>query len=425
MGPSSNKATAVLLAGSLDTKGEEIAFLRDRLVAAGLDVEVVDFGVLGPPRIEPDVTRGEIARCAGESIEELQAAGDRGRAMAAMHKGLAAWVRQRCERNAPAGMLSIGGSAGTAVATSGMRELPIGIPKLMVSTMASGDVRPYVGTSDIGMMYSVADFTGMNRLSRTILSNAADAIAGMCGSVRVQPQTSEKTLLAATMFGVTTPCVNRVKELLEQQGYELLVFHATGTGGQAMEKLVRDGFVKGVLDITTTELADELVGGVLTAGPHRLEAAGEMGIPQVVSVGALDMVNFGAPETVPAKFGGRRFYPHNPSVTLMRTTPEENAQLGEILARKLSAAKGPVTLILPLGGVSMIDAPGKPFFEAAADTRLFDALRRHVQGNVKIIELNCHINDPAFAARIVEEFLAQMGGPPQAEEATTLSESKP
>jgi uncharacterized protein (UPF0261 family) len=398
----------VLLAGSLDTKGAEIAFLRDRLRAAGLTVEVIDFGVIAPPLFTPDVSREEIARAAGESMADLASAADRGRAVSTMHRGLAAWVRARRDIEMPAGMLSIGGSAGTAVATAGMRELPVGVPKLMVSTMASGDVRPYVGTSDICMMYSVADFTGLNRLTTTILSNAADAIAGMCGNALPRPEASARTLLAATMFGVTTPCVNRVKELVEQAGYELLVFHATGTGGQAMERLVTDGFVKGVLDITTTEWADELVGGVLTAGPHRLEAAGNAGVPQVVSVGALDMVNFGNPETVPAKFQGRLFYQHNPSVTLMRTTPEENRLLGEIIAAKLSQARGPVTLMLPLRGVSAIDREGKPFYDATADQTLFAAVRANIGPNVKLIELDQHINDPEFAAAIVDEFLKQV-----------------
>ena len=413
MAQSSSNAAGrpVLVAGSLDTKGAEVAFLRDRLRAGGLAVQVIDFGILGPPPFQPEVPRDTIAEAAGESIADLVSAADRGRAVAAMQKGLAAWVRRRRETDPPAGMLAIGGSAGTAVATAGMRELPIGVPKLMVSTMASGDVRVYVGTSDICMMYSVADFTGLNRLTTTILSNAADAIAGMCGHRAPLVETSGRTLLGATMFGVTTPCVNRVKELVEQAGYELLVFHATGTGGQAMERLVTDGFIKGVLDITTTELADELVGGVLTAGPHRMEAAAKIGVPQVVSVGALDMVNFGAPETVPPKFLGRQFYPHNPSVTLMRTTVEENRQLGTILAGKLNQATGPVTLLLPLRGVSAIDRHGKPFHDENADKALFDALRSHLRPPVKLVEISCHINDPEFASAIVAEFFKQMEAP--------------
>lgn len=396
---------SILIVGALDTKGNEVRFLRDRLVAAGLAAMVVDIGILGPPAFQPDVSRDEIGRAAGESIADLAAAQDRGRAIAAMHRGLAEWVRKRRERGLREGMMAIGGSAGTAVATAGMRELPIGAPKLMVSTMASGDVRPYVGTSDLCMMYSVADFTGLNSLTYTVLANAADAMAGMCGRRQSLPEMSSRTMLAATMFGNTTPCVNRVKELLEGRGYELLVFHATGTGGQAMERLVVDGFVKGVLDITTTELADELVGGVLTAGPDRLEAAGRIGIPQVVSVGALDMVNFGAPETVPPKFAGRLFYQHNPAVTLMRTTPQENRELGEMLARKLNQAKGPVVLLLPLQGVSGIDRRGQPFFDPVADGSLFDALRTNIGPNVRLVEMDRHINDPEFAAAIADEFL--------------------
>lgn len=396
---------SILVVGALDTKGIEVQFLRDRLVAAGLAAIVVDIGVLGPPAFQPDVSRDEIGRAAGESIADLAAAQDRGRAIAAMHRGLATWVRERRERGLREGMLAIGGSAGTAVATAGMRELPIGAPKLMVSTMASGDVRPYVGTSDLCMMYSVADFTGLNSLTYTVLANAADAMAGMCGNRQSLPEMSSRALLAATMFGNTTPCVNRVKELLEDRGYELLVFHATGTGGQGMERLVAEGFVKGVLDITTTELADELVGGVLTAGPDRLEAAGKIGIPQVVSVGALDMVNFGAPETVPSKFAGRLFYQHNPAVTLMRTTPQENRKLGEMLARKLNQAKGPVVLLLPLQGVSGIDRRGQPFFDPVADGSLFDALRTNIGPNAKLVELDRHINDPEFATAIADEFL--------------------
>jgi uncharacterized protein (UPF0261 family) len=396
---------SILVVGTLDTKGHEIQFLRDRLVGAGLATTVVDIGVLGPAAFAADVPREEIARAAGESTAELVAAEDRGRAIAAMHKGLAAWVRERRARGLREGMIAIGGSAGTAIATAGMRELPIGAPKLMVSTMASGDVRPYVGTSDLCMMYSVADFTGLNSLTSTILANAADAMAGMCARRTSLPEVSNRTLLAATMFGNTTPCVNRVKEILEARGYELLVFHATGTGGQAMERLVVEGFVKGVLDITTTELADELVGGVLTAGPHRLEAAGRQGVPQIVSVGCLDMVNFGAPETVPTNFAGRLFYQHNPAVTLMRTTPQENKELGEMLAGKLNQATGPVVLLLPLQGVSGIDRVGKAFFDPVADKSLFDALRANVGSNVKLLEFDRHINDPEFAAAIADEFL--------------------
>lgn len=398
----------VLVAGSLDTKGDEILFLKQQLAAASVPVQVADFGVLGTGKFTADVTSAQIAEAAGESIDALRQAGDRGQAMAAMQRGLSAWVRaQRDSGDCPAAMLAIGGSAGTAIATAAMRELPIGVPKVMVSTMASGDVRPYVGTVDICMMYSVADFTGLNRLTETILRNAAGAIAGMYHALIESPTAErETTLLGATMFGVTTPCVNRVKELVEKTGYELLVFHATGTGGQAMERLVQDGFIQGVLDITTTELADELVGGVLTAGPDRLEAAGKKGVPQVISVGAIDMVNFGPPSTVPAQFRDRLFYPHNAAVTLMRTTPEENEILGRTIARKANLATGPVTIVLPLRGVSAIDAEGKAFHDPAADQRLFAAIRAHLKPHVRLVELDLHINDLRFADALAAEFLS-------------------
>jgi uncharacterized protein (UPF0261 family) len=297
-----------------------------------------------------------------------------------------------------------------------MRELAIGVPKLMVSTMASGETRPYVGTSDICMMYSVVDFTGLNRLTKVILRNAASAILGMIGGGAVGGMKDEaedeprRPLLAATMFGVTTPCVNQVKQALDQAGFELLVFHATGSGGQAMERIIRDGFIEGVLDITTTELADELVGGVLSAGPTRMEAAGRIGIPQVISVGALDMVNFGPRDTVPSQFSGRNLYQHNATVTLMRTTLEESTQLGRIVAEKANAAKGPVTIVLPLKGISAIDAPGRPFDDPAADHALFEALRHHSRDPVRIVEVDAHINDPEFAAQLVGEFIKMSRG---------------
>jgi uncharacterized protein (UPF0261 family) len=400
-----NPRGRIVLIGTLDTKGDEILFLKQCLSALDTEVLVIDVGVLGAPAFQPEVSRQEIAELAGTRIEDLVVAGDRGQAIAAMERGLALWFRERC--NTIAGVLAIGGSAGTSIATAGMRELPAGVPKLMVSTLASGNTRPYVGTSDIAMLYPVADFTGLNRLTRNVLTNAANAMAGMC-SLPAPAATArdQRPLLAATMFGVTTPCVNRVRELLDAEGFELLVFHATGAGGQAMEQLIRDGFIRGVLDITTTELADELVGGVLSAGPHRLEAAGRLGIPQVISVGALDMVNFGPRDTVPEKFHARTFYEHNPTVTLMRTTPDENARLGEMIAQKANAARGPVKIILPLRGVSAIDAAGQPFYDTAATAALFQAIRRHA--SVEIKEIDAHINDPQFAASVVAEFMSML-----------------
>lgn len=401
----------VLLIGTLDTKGEEIRYLKELLEGSGTATEVVDAGILGEPRFTPDVAVSEILECAAESLAELRKAADRGRATAAVERGIAAWIRNRLREGPIAGVLAIGGSAGTSIATAAMRELPVGVPKLMVSTMASGNTRPYVGITDTSMMYSVADFAGLNRLTRIILGNAARAMAGMTRFAREAPNDEpNRPLLGATMFGVTTPCVSRVRQLLEDSGYELLIFHATGTGGQAMERLVRDDFIEGVLDITTTEWADELVGGALSAGPHRLEAAGEKGAPQVISTGALDMVNFGPPDSVPDKFRGRLFYRHNPNVTLMRTTREENRQLGRILAEKANQARGPVTIVLPLRGVSALDAVGREFHDPGADAALFDAIRGAARPPVKLLELDLHINDPAFAECLVSEYLSVARG---------------
>jgi uncharacterized protein (UPF0261 family) len=298
------------------------------------------------------------------------------------------------------GILALGGSGGSSIATQAMRALPVGVPKLMVSTVASGDTRPYVGAVDVTMMYSVVDISGVNRVSARIMANAAGAIAGMVGAE--VPQLTEKPLIGASMFGVTTPCVTRARERLEELGYEVLVFHATGAGGQSMEALARGGFLVGVLDTTTTELADELVGGVLSAGPDRLEAAGAAGVPQVVSLGALDMVNFGPRETVPPKFEGRNLYVHNPTITLMRTTPEECGELGRQIGRKLSKAQGPTVLFVPLKGVSMIDVEGQPFYDADADAALFGGLHETLADTVEVHEVDTDINDPVFAVAMAD-----------------------
>lgn len=393
----------VAVIGTLDTKGREVAFLRDHLLALGADVLLIDAGV-GPiaPEVAallpaPDVPAEEVARAAGADLAELRAAGDRGRAVEAMARGAAALAARLHAEGRIHGILSLGGSAGTTIGTAAMRAVPVGVPKLMVSTMASGDTRPYVDTKDVCMLYSVVDIAGINRVSRRVLSNAAAAMAGMVHRGAEEPEAADRPLIGATMFGVTTPCVTRARRALEEAGYEVLVFHATGTGGRAMEDLIRDGYLAGVLDITTTELADELVGGVLSAGPRRLEAAGEVGIPQVVCPGALDMVNFGPEATVPERFRGRRFHRHNPTVTLMRTTAEENAELGRIMAAKLNAARGPVTVLLPLRGVSAIDREGQPFHDREADAAFRGALRAALDPRVRVIELDRHINDPEFA----------------------------
>ena len=384
----------VLVLGTLDTKGEEHAFLAERLRGAGVDVLVADTGTGGPPHgLEPDIPAAEVAAAGGVDLAGLT---DRGEAVGAMAGAAAALVRRLYEEGRIQGVLSAGGSGNTAIATAAMQALPVGVPKLMVSTMAAGDTRDYVGGSDVTLMASVTDVAGVNSISARILANAAAAMAGMASAPPVEVA-GGRPLIGATMFGVTTPCVTHAREALEAQGYEVLVFHATGTGGKAMEALVDGGFLAGVLDATTTELCDDLVGGVLSAGPERLEAAGRAGLPQVVSVGALDMVNFGARDTVPPQFEDRTLYVHNPSITLMRTTAEENAELGRRIARKLSAATGPVALFVPLAGVSMIDAEGQPFHDPEADAALFAALREGVGDNVELVEMDCNVNDPEFA----------------------------
>jgi uncharacterized protein (UPF0261 family) len=298
-------------------------------------------------------------------------------------------------------VLALGGSGGTAIAAQAMRELPVGVPKLIVSTMASGDTRPYVGAVDMTLMYSVVDISGLNPISERILGNAAAAAAGMA-KAQGPGSEAEKPLVGATMFGVTTPCVTEARKRLEELGYEVLVFHATGTGGQSMEALMRSGFITASLDVTTTELADELVGGVLSAGQDRLEAAGALGIPQVVSLGALDMVNFGPFESVPAEFRDRLLYKHNPTVTLMRTTPEECAALGRTIACKLNEARGPLTVFVPLKGVSLIATEGQVFHDPAADEALFGALRENLDPEVDLRELDLDVNDPEFAHALAD-----------------------
>ncbi|MFC6838098.1 Tm-1-like ATP-binding domain-containing protein [Halomarina ordinaria] len=400
---------SVVVVGTLDTKGEEVAFARDVLEAQGIDVHVVDVGVVGDPEFPPDTDAETVAEAGGGDLRSLRDAGDRGAAMDVMGDGAADIAQRLHEEGTLDGILGLGGSGNTSIATAAMRALPVGVPKLMVSTMASGDVEPYVGSTDVTMMYSVADIEGLNRLSRRVIANAALALAGMVDR-EADVAVEERPTVAITMFGVTTPCVQRAREYLEAEGYETIVFHATGSGGRAMEDLVRQGVVDGVLDVTTTEWADEHVGGVLAAGPDRLDAPGEVGVPHVVSVGALDMVNFGPPESVPERFEGRTFYQHNPQVTLMRTTPEEAAELGGIIAEKVNDATGPVAVYLPLDGVSALDAEGDAFHDPEADEALFDALREGLAPDVDLVELDAHVNDEAFAlalARRLDEFVRE------------------
>jgi len=402
---------AVLLIGTLDTKGAEIAYLRDLLRQAGIATLVMDAGVIGPSALAADISREAVFAAAGTSLEAVRRQSDRGRAVTLAAQGASALALQLHQEGKIKGVLGLGGSAGTTIGSSAMRALPYGVPKLMVSTLASGQVSPYVGVRDILMMYSVVDLCGLNRFSRRILANAASAMIGMIQGRSVEPSTVEdadRPLIAATMFGVTTPCVEAARQALEAAQFEVLVFHATGTGGMTMEAMIRDGLMAGALDITTTELADELVGGILTAGKERLTAAAWRGVPQVISVGALDMVNFGPPSTVPERFKGRRFYQHNPNVTLMRTTPEENDALGQEIAQKASASRAPTAVLLPLKGVSAIDIEGGPFWWPEADRALFQSIRNWIGPSVKLLELDLHINDPQFAQMAARTLLEML-----------------
>ncbi|QVQ54533.1 Tm-1-like ATP-binding domain-containing protein [Spiractinospora alimapuensis] len=395
----------IALLGTLDTKSAEYRFLSGQIRAAGCTPVLVDTGVFGSGGLTPDVTAEEVAQAAGASLADLRAAEDRGAAVATMADGAAAVLSRMAREGRVTAALAMGGSGGTSIAAHAMQSLPVGFPKLILSTVASGDTRPYVGARDIAMMHSVVDIAGINRVSAPILANAAAAVAGMARAHA--PELATHPLLGATMFGVTTRSVDAARQRLEAADYEVLVFHATGTGGDSMEALLSDGFLSGVLDVTTTELADELVGGVMAAGPQRLRTAGRLGIPQVVSVGALDMVNFGAADTVPAQFADRLLYRHNPNVTLMRTTPEECAELGRRLAERLNAATGPTALYLPLRGVSALSVADAPFHDPAADAALFAALRRDIDADrVELVAIDTDINDPDFAAAMTDRLIA-------------------
>jgi len=395
----------VVLIGTLDTKGREYAWLRDELGRLGCDVIAVDVGTREPAGLTPQIDHARVAAAGGADLAELRRAGDRGAAVAAMGEGAAAVLADLLAEGRLHGVLAMGGSGGSSIAARAVRDLPIGLPKLIVSTMAAGDVSPYVGAKDVTMTYSVVDIAGINRISRQILGNAAAAVAGMARAYQERPATEagDRPLIGATMFGVTTPAVEIARARLEELGYEVLVFHATGAGGKALEGLVDSGLLAGVLDLTTTELADDLVGGVLSAGPDRLTAAARTGTPQVVAPGALDMVNFGPRDTVPERFRDRNLYQHNPSVTLMRTTGEEMAELGRRIAAKLAAATGPAVMFLPLRGVSALDSEGQPFADPEADRRCFDAIREGLAGGTaELVELDMHINDAQFGTAMAE-----------------------
>jgi uncharacterized protein (UPF0261 family) len=402
----------VAVFGTLDTKGREHAFIAERIRGRGHGTLLIDVGTGGEPAVAPDIPRGDVAAAAGVELVPLLARGDRGECVSAMAQAAPRLLERLAAEERIQGVISLGGGGGTAIATAAMRALPIGFPKLMVSTLASGNTAPYVGTKDITMMPAVVDVQGLNRISRTILARAAGAICGMVEANVADGD--EKPLVVASMFGNTTKCIEAAVPLLEQAGYEVLVFHATGTGGRAMESLIASGMVAGVLDVTTTELADELVGGVLTAGPERLDAAARHGVPAVVAPGCLDMVNFGERQTVPEKFAGRNFYIHNPQITLMRTTPEECAALGSLVAKKVNASRGPVSVLIPRRGISVISAAGGPFHDEHADAALFSALETSLRPAISCRSLDCTVNDPAFARACVEALLSAIGQVPGA-----------
>jgi uncharacterized protein (UPF0261 family) len=396
----------ILIIGALDTKGAEFAFLRDQIRARGADTLLMNIGVMGDPSFAPDIAAGEVAAAAVTDLPRLRAANDRGAAMAAMARGAAEVARRLYGEGRVDAAIGMGGSGGASVIAAAMRALPIAIPKLLVFTLAAGEMKPYIGTRNITVMPSIVDVAGLNRVSRQIFAHAAAAITGMADASA--PEAADRPIVAASMFGNTTRCVDRARAALEAAGYEVLVFHATGAGGETMETLIGDGFVAGVLDVTTTEWADQVAGGILSAGPTRLEAAARSGVPQVVAPGCLDMVNFGPRASVPAKYEGRQFYEWNPTVTLMRTTPEENQRMGRIFAEKLNAARGPARVLIPLRGFSMLDSPGDRFWNPEADAAFTRALRADLRPDIAVEELDLNINDPLFADRAVDVLLEML-----------------
>jgi uncharacterized protein (UPF0261 family) len=393
-------ATIAIL-GTLDSKADEHLFVADRIRERGHQVVLIDVGTGGEPKVKPDYSKYDVAAATGLDLDPLMERHDRGECVVAISKAVPVFLAQLVEARKIDGVISLGGGGGTAIGTAAMRALPIGFPKLMVSTVASGNTAHYVGTKDIVMMPSIVDVSGLNRISRMIFTRAAGAICGM-----VEAQVDEeagKPLIVASMFGNTTTCVNRAKEVLEEAGYEVLVFHATGSGGKAMESLIESGMVSGVLDVTTTEWADEVVGATLSAGPTRMDAMTKAKVPAVVAAGCVDMANFGARETVPAQFEGRIFYIHNPQVTLMRTNAQECAEIGKIIAIKANANEAPVVIFNPLRAVSEINGEGQAFYDPAADKALFDAIRANA--TVEIIDLDETINSPVFAKACAEKLL--------------------
>ena len=406
---SSPDTKTVVIIGALDTKGEEFAFVKGLIESAGAEVLVVDFGTMGEPTFEPDVPREEVAAAAGGDIAYFASGEHKDEAMQTMAEGLAVVVRRLYDEGRLGGIIGMGGTGGTSIATTGMRVLPVGVPKVMVSTVAGGDVSAYAGTRDITFIPSIVDVAGINSISRAIYANAAGAIAGMVGLER-PPAGEERPLVTASMFGNTTTCVERARGVVERGGYEVLVFHATGIGGNTMEALIADGYIAGSLDITTTELADYVCGGVFSAGPDRCTAASRAAIPAVVVPGCVDMANFDAVETVPDRYRGRNLYQWNPNVTLLRTDVEENIRIGEILVAAINQATAPTAVLLPTRGVSMLDSEGERFWDPEADGACFDTIRNGVRADIPVHEIDHNINDPEFADSAANALLEMLSG---------------
>jgi uncharacterized protein (UPF0261 family) len=394
----------IAVLGALDTKGAELAFLRDQIAMRGHRPLVVDVGVMGQPAFVPDITRTEVAAAGGCDLAALAADGDRGRAVTAMADAAREIIARLFSQGRIDAVIAMGGGAGTTIGTAAMRALPLGIPKVMVSTLASGDVRGFVGVKDIVMIPAIVDISGLNRISRGVFTRAAAAVCGMA-EARV-PDADDAPLITASMFGNTTKCVEAARAIVEAEGFEVLVFHAVGAGGQTMESLIEAGHIAGVLDVTTTEWADELAGGVMSAGPTRLEAAARTGTPAVIAPGCLDIINFWEPHTLPEKFRGRRIYQHNPKQTLIRTDPEENAELGRIIASKLNLSTGPAAVYFPLQGISVISAPGGPYWWPEADAALLESLQQHLRKDIPVHVMDMNINDPRFSRAMAEGLLA-------------------
>jgi uncharacterized protein (UPF0261 family) len=394
----------VVAAGALDTKGPDYKFLIERLRSHAVNALTVDFGVMGDPPFVPDVTNEEVAHASGVKLATLRQSKDKALAMRVMAEGLPRVFSRLREEGRLDGVCGMGGSGSTAILSAGMRGLPIGVPKLLVSTVAAGDVSCYVGSADVTLMHSVVDVAGLNRISLQIYTNAAAAVAGMVKAIRPE-SADERPLIAASMFGNTTKCIDRARLTLEGAGWEVLVFHATGSGGRTMQRLASEGFLAGMLDLTTTELADEVCGGVFSAGPERVRIAAASPIPVLLAPGCVDMCNFGSRASVPDKYGSRLLYEWNSNVTLMRTSVEENRKIGCLIAETANRCAGPAVVLLPLGGLSMLDSPGGPFWDPDADRACFDALRSCLKQGIPVIEVDANINDPVFSDHATQVFL--------------------